>query len=97
MVLQFQIRFLDLTRSAFHLYSQRSLSSLYIRKMSISAAASKLRAPVHDLVLSVTQDGQEFVAQTEADEKEIVSWIEKTASGSFVNENNLKVCAFIRT
>ncbi|KAF9565658.1 nucleic acid-binding protein [Agrocybe pediades] len=58
--------------------------------MSVAAAASKLRAPVRDLVLSVTKDGQELGGQSEADEKDIVSWIEKVASGTFVNENNLK-------
>ena len=59
--------------------------------MSLQSAIAQLRSPVRDLVSSATRDGQELAGETEADQKEVIQWIEKTSQGSFVNENNLKV------
>jgi len=77
-----------LTRVGIHRFTL--ISSTCIRKMSLQSAISKLRPPVRDLVLSVTRDGQELGGQNEADEKEVIGWIERTSLGSLVNENNLK-------
>jgi aminoacyl tRNA synthase complex-interacting multifunctional protein 1 len=44
---------------------------------------------VRDLVLSVTRGGQELGGQNEANEKEVIGWIEKTSQGNLVNQNNL--------
>lgn len=89
MVFQFQLaRFRTL---AFNRFNSRSLASTAICNMSLHSAISKLRSPVRDLVLAVTRDGQELSGQNEADEKEVVGWIEKTSQGKLVNENNLNV------
>ncbi|KDR82682.1 hypothetical protein GALMADRAFT_238170 [Galerina marginata CBS 339.88] len=58
--------------------------------MALQSAISKLRSPVRDLVVSVTRDGQELGGQNEADQKEVIRWIEKTSLGNLVNQNNLK-------
>ncbi|KAF8964226.1 hypothetical protein BDZ97DRAFT_1660529 [Flammula alnicola] len=58
--------------------------------MSLHSAISKLQPPVRDLVLSVTRDGKDLIGQTEADEKEVIGWIDKTSQGNLVTENNLK-------
>lgn len=61
--------------------------------MSFQASVSKLQPPVRDWVLSATRDGKDLVGQTEADEKEVIGWIDKTSQGNLVTENNLKVCS----
>lgn len=83
------------TQIAFHRFTSRSLVSAGVRSMSLQSAISRLRSPVRDLVNAVTRDGQELGGQNEADEKEVVGWIEKTSQGTLVNENNLKVGTYI--
>ncbi|KJA24047.1 hypothetical protein HYPSUDRAFT_136729 [Hypholoma sublateritium FD-334 SS-4] len=58
--------------------------------MSFQATVSKLQPAVKELVLSVTRDGKELIGETEADEKEVLGWIEKTGQGNLVTENKLK-------
>ncbi|KAF9481163.1 nucleic acid-binding protein [Pholiota conissans] len=58
--------------------------------MSFQASVSKLQPPVRDLVLTATRDAKELVGRTEADEKEVIGWIDKTSQGNLVTENNLK-------
>jgi hypothetical protein len=84
-----------LTRLAFqsfHRSTLRSPISIPLRAMSFQASVSKLQPPVKDLVLSATRDGKDLVGQTEADEKAVIGWIDKTSEGNLVTENNLKVC-----
>lgn len=59
--------------------------------MSFQATVSKLQPPVKQLVLSMTRDGKDLIGETEADEKEVLGWIEKTGQGNLVTENKLKV------
>ncbi len=63
--------------------------------MSFQATVSKLQPPVKELVLSVTRDGKDLIGETEADEKEIQGWIERTAQGNLATENTLKVYTFL--
>lgn len=56
---------------------------------SFQDVVSKLRSPVKDLVNVVTENGQRYVGETESDQKEVVSWIEK--SSEVVVEGGLKV------
>lgn len=60
--------------------------------MSFQASVEKLQPPVKALVLSASRNGQDLVGSTPEDEKEVIGWIDKTAAGSLVSENNLKVC-----
>ncbi|KAF5315074.1 hypothetical protein D9619_007291 [Psilocybe cf. subviscida] len=58
--------------------------------MSFQASVEKLQPPVKALVLSASRNGQDLVGSTPEDEKEVIGWIDKTAAGSLVSENNLK-------
>ncbi|KAF9454784.1 nucleic acid-binding protein [Macrolepiota fuliginosa MF-IS2] len=55
---------------------------------SFQDAVSKLRSPVKELVSVVTEKGQKYAGETESDQKEVVSWIEK--SSETVTEGILK-------
>lgn len=59
--------------------------------MSFQASVEKLQPPVNALVLSASRNGQDLVGSTPEDEKEVIGWIDKTAAGSLVSENSLKV------
>ena len=84
-----------LTRIAVHRFLLRSSISICFRPMSFQATVSKLQPAVKELVLSVTRDGKELIGETEADEKEVLGWIEKTGQGNLATENNLKVHTFL--
>lgn len=49
----------------------------------------KLVSPVKELVEAVSENGQKFTGETEADQKEVIDWI--TQSSEIVTEGRLKV------
>ena len=49
----------------------------------------KLVSPVKELVEAVSENGQKFTGETEADQKEVIDWI--TQSSEIVTEDRLKV------
>jgi aminoacyl tRNA synthase complex-interacting multifunctional protein 1 len=42
-------------------------------------ALAKLKSPVKELVTVVTDNGQNRIGETEADRKQVVTWIEKSS------------------
>lgn len=79
---------------AFTRLSVISRSSLFIQKRTMSShffpnVIDKLVSPVKELVEAVSENGQKFTGETEADQKEVIDWI--TQSSEIVTEGRLKV------
>ena len=62
--------------------------------MSFQSAIAGLPAPVKDLVLKATQDGTDatLLGETEADQKTVNEWVEKSSKGDLRAADGLKVC-----
>ncbi|KAL9711076.1 G4 quadruplex nucleic acid binding protein [Leucoagaricus gongylophorus] len=78
---------------AFTRLSVISRSSLFIQKRTMSShffpnVIDKLASPVKELVEAVSENGQKFTGETEADQKEVIDWI--TQSSEIVTEGRLK-------
>lgn len=56
---------------------------------SFRDAIAKLSTPVKELVDVVTDNGRKYLGETESEQKEVVSWIER--SSEIVGEAGLKV------
>ena len=87
--------FRSLTRGALHRSPPRLSISARTRFMSFQTSVAKLTAPVGDLVLAVTRNGQELIGESESDQGEVVSWIEKSSQEDLTKESNLKVRVFV--
>lgn len=64
------------------------------RPMSFQSAIAGLPAPVKDLVLKATKDGSDatLLGETEADQKTVNEWVEKSSKGDLWAAEGLKVC-----
>lgn len=59
--------------------------------MDFQSTVAKLRSPLKDLVLSVTQNGSLHLGKEEKDAREVIDWIAKIEQGQLVDETGLKV------
>ncbi|KAJ7134613.1 hypothetical protein C8R44DRAFT_610201 [Mycena epipterygia] len=58
--------------------------------MDFQSTVAKLRSPLKDLVLSVTQNGSLHLGKEEKDAREVIDWIAKIEQGQLVDETGLK-------
>lgn len=82
--------FRSLTRGALHRSPPRLSISTRTRLMSFQTSVAKLSAPVGDLVLAVTRNGQELLGESESDQAEVINWIERSSQEDLTKESNLK-------
>lgn len=54
-------------------------------------ALARLKPPVKELVTVVTDNGQKHIGETETDQKQVITWIEK--SNEIVGDADVLVCA----
>ncbi|KAJ7288347.1 hypothetical protein C8J57DRAFT_1430480 [Mycena rebaudengoi] len=58
--------------------------------MDFQTSVGKLSSPIKDLVLSVTQNGNQHIGKQETDKEEVIAWIGKIQQGDLVKEAGLK-------
>jgi hypothetical protein len=87
--------FVSLTRGALHRSPARLSIPTRTRLMSFKTSVAKLNAPVGDLVLAVTRNGQELIGESESDQGEVLGWIERSSQEDLTKESNLKVRVFV--
>ncbi|KAL0961067.1 hypothetical protein HGRIS_006052 [Hohenbuehelia grisea] len=57
--------------------------------MSFQTAVAQIKSPIKDLVLAASQNGSQLVGNSEKDQSEVRTWIEKVGQGELVQEANL--------